>query len=56
MDNLIVDGVADGDDAFGDETPRNGPSHILEVEREREREFLEALRFVGSFAPQRDVC
>lgn len=49
VDNSVVDGVAD-DDVFGDETPRNGPSHMLEVEREREREFLEALRFVGSFA------
>lgn len=46
VDDLVLDGVGDSDDAFGDETPRNGPSHMLEVEREREREFLEALRFV----------
>jgi hypothetical protein len=51
VDNLVgLDGVGDSDDALGDETPRNGPSHMLEVEREREREFLEALRFVVLFA------
>lgn len=53
VDALVLDGVGDSDDAFGDETPRNGPSHMLEVEREREREFLEALRSVGSFVRQR---
>ena len=32
---------------FGEETPRKGPvSYIIEMEREREREMLEALRFV----------
>lgn len=51
VNDLISDGLADGDDTFGDETPRNGPSQMLEVEREREREFLEALRFVGPFPP-----
>lgn len=49
VNDLVLDGVGDGDDAYGDETPRNGPSYMLEVEREREREFLEALRFVRSF-------
>lgn len=44
VNDLVLDGVGDGDDAYGDETPRNGPSYMLEVEREREREFLEALR------------
>ena len=35
------------DDVFGEETPRKGPvSYIIEMEREREREMLEALRFV----------
>jgi hypothetical protein len=46
-DEVVLDGFGDSDNAVGDETPRNGPSHMLEVEREREREFLEALRFVG---------
>lgn len=32
------------EDKFGDETPRVGPSYVADVEREREREFLEALR------------
>ncbi|RDB24719.1 Target of rapamycin complex 2 subunit bit61 [Hypsizygus marmoreus] len=33
------------DDRVGDETPRNGQtSFVVDVEREREREFLEALR------------
>ena len=35
------------EDVFGGETPRKGPvSYIIEMEREREREMLEALRFV----------
>jgi len=35
------------EDKFGDETPRVGPtSYVADVEREREREFLEALRYV----------
>lgn len=35
------------EDVFGEETPRKGPvSYIIEMEREREREMLEALRFV----------
>ena len=34
-------------DVFGEETPRKGPvSYIIEMEREHEREMLEALRFV----------
>ena len=34
-------------DVFGEATPRKGPvSYIIEMEREREREMLEALRFV----------
>ena len=35
------------EDVFGEETPRKGPvSYVIEMEREREREMLEALRFV----------
>lgn len=35
------------EDLFGEETPRKGPvSYVIEMEREREREMLEALRFV----------
>lgn len=43
-----LDGPA-GDEVlmFGDETPRMGPSsYVVDLQREREREFLEALRFV----------
>lgn len=46
---LGMAGLRDGEeeDAFGDETPRNGSTGlVIDVEREREREFLEALRFV----------
>lgn len=33
------------DDGFGDDTPRIGAtSYVLQIEREREREFLESLR------------
>lgn len=34
------------EDLFGEVTPRKGPvSYVIEMEREREREMLEALRF-----------
>lgn len=37
--------VRSDDDALGDDTPRLGSaSYILEIEREKEREFLETLR------------
>lgn len=42
-------GGASGEEVlmFGDETPRMGPSsYVVDLQREREREFLEALRFV----------
>lgn len=37
-------GDGDEDGIFGDETPRNGAGLVVDVDREREREFLEALR------------
>lgn len=38
--------VGGGDDLYGDDTPRMGmpASYAMDMEREREREFLEALR------------
>ena len=39
------------EDLFGEETPRKGPvSYVVELEREREREMLEALRFVSDLS------
>jgi len=41
----LVGGSGDEVLMFGDETPRMGPSsYVVDLQREREREFLEALR------------
>ncbi|KAJ3518142.1 hypothetical protein NLJ89_g65 [Agrocybe chaxingu] len=49
-------GLAQGEEEqFGDDTPRLGPSsYIVEAEREREREFLEALRSPDIEPPTRE--
>jgi len=41
-------GLGTEDEISGEEIPRVGPIYGIDMEREREREFLEALRFVPS--------
>lgn len=39
--------IAGDEDIYGEDTPRLGPvGYVVDIEREREREFLEALRLV----------
>lgn len=50
--HLVGLGSGEDEDMMGDETPRGGSSsYVMEVEREREREFLEALRCVIFLSP-----
>lgn len=43
--------IQTNEDVFGEETPRNGPvSYVIEMEHEREREMLEALRFAQNLS------
>ncbi|KAF8891702.1 HbrB-like-domain-containing protein [Infundibulicybe gibba] len=45
LGGMPAPGERDDDGLFGDETPRNGSvSHAVDREREREKEFLDALR------------
>lgn len=56
--HLVGLGSGEDEDMLGDETPRGGSSsYVVEVEREREREFLEALRcvFLGHFFTSQGV-
>jgi hypothetical protein len=44
LTNLRGLGLGTEDEISGEEIPRIGPSYGIDMEREREREFLEALR------------